>query len=269
MDSAQAQVTSVTVGGKNYSVGYTRISYNSNPEFFNTPANGGVMPWWTNAPGDDAIALDFYSLLIDRFAGLGNATAVIDASGPIYAYSTNTINTAAPFLWGVSCFREQPSKCTTRGPSLYYENLYYAYTLNPILPGGNNTINLTSNLGIFLLPEFSGGTLKVDQSNQLISEVFYIGPVDSSEIDTNNAFTEFSGNFMGSDPNNTTLTFSNSSTLTNSTGTSKGHSCLIGQHAGVHRPIHRRQHRGHHLQGRFTNQDPAHQSGQCPLYAHP
>jgi hypothetical protein len=44
--SAQAYV--VTVGGVQYDVSTFTGSYNDNIGKFRTPANGGVMPWWSN-----------------------------------------------------------------------------------------------------------------------------------------------------------------------------------------------------------------------------
>jgi hypothetical protein len=51
--SAQAFV--VTVGGVQYDVTTFTGSYNDNMGKFRTPANGGVMPWWSN----ESIANDF------------------------------------------------------------------------------------------------------------------------------------------------------------------------------------------------------------------
>lgn len=45
---SQAQALVVSVGGFDYDVTTFIGSYNDNVSKFNTPANGGVMPWWEN-----------------------------------------------------------------------------------------------------------------------------------------------------------------------------------------------------------------------------
>ena len=70
-----------------------------------------------------------------------------------------------------------------------------ATTLQPISLSGNNGINTTSNLGTSLLPQFEGGTLKVDQANATISQNFTLDSSSTNAIDANGNDVVFSGIF--------------------------------------------------------------------------
>jgi len=84
--SAQAYV--VTVGGVQYDVTTFTGTYNANISKFATPANGGVMPWWTE-DGDPeprgALASEFATQVGLAF-GLPNSGLVVSPSGPAFGY---------------------------------------------------------------------------------------------------------------------------------------------------------------------------------------
>jgi len=69
--SAQAYV--VTVGGVQYDVTTFTGSYNDNISKFATPAQGGVMPWWTR--GQDGSVARLFSLAVGTSLGLPNTAA--------------------------------------------------------------------------------------------------------------------------------------------------------------------------------------------------
>jgi hypothetical protein len=80
--SAQAYV--VTVGGVQYDVTTFTGSYDADTSKFATPANGGVMPWWTGN-GDKALASEF-ATKVGFFFGLPNSGLAVSPSGPAFAY---------------------------------------------------------------------------------------------------------------------------------------------------------------------------------------
>ncbi|WP_186593788.1 autotransporter domain-containing protein [Synechococcus sp. RS9909] len=73
---------------------------------------------------------------------------------------------------------------------------------NPIIPTGNisggNGINLTSNLGSLITPEFQGGTLTVDQDNSTYTQNFTLNGSTTNTIDANGRVSTFSGIFRDS-----------------------------------------------------------------------
>ena len=81
--SAQAYV--VTVGGLLYDVTTFTGSYNSNTSKFQTPANGGVMPWWGSSTLADEFATQVGS-------GLGQPNNLGAPFGPVFAYATSGQN---------------------------------------------------------------------------------------------------------------------------------------------------------------------------------
>jgi hypothetical protein len=68
--SAQAYVV---VGGVQYDVTTFTGSYNENISKFATPAQGGVMPWWTG--GQDGSVARLFSLAVGTSLGLPNTAA--------------------------------------------------------------------------------------------------------------------------------------------------------------------------------------------------
>jgi hypothetical protein len=78
----------VTVGGTQYDVTTFTGTYNANISKFATPANGGVMPWWTE-DGDPeprgALASEF-ATQVGLVFGLPNSGLVVSPSGPAFGY---------------------------------------------------------------------------------------------------------------------------------------------------------------------------------------
>jgi hypothetical protein len=83
-----ATLCRVTVGGLQYDVTTFTGSYNGNPSNFETPANNGVMPWWTG--GSNATATAFVTEVGGYFGtGLNGGMSFY---GPIFAYSVDVNN---------------------------------------------------------------------------------------------------------------------------------------------------------------------------------
>ena len=60
LSAGEAHALVVNVGGQDYDVTTFTGSFNDNLSKFATPANGGVMPWWTTGPeGTSATAAQF------------------------------------------------------------------------------------------------------------------------------------------------------------------------------------------------------------------
>ena len=76
----------------------------------------------------------------------------------------------------------------------------YVEQVVPILPSGNNAINLSSNLGGSLLPQFKGGVLRIDQSNQTVGQNFTLDGSSTNAIDANGNSATFSGVFSNEGP---------------------------------------------------------------------
>lgn len=74
-----AQAAIVNVGGTNYDVTYFTGAANSNLSKFNTPANGGQMPWW----GNSSLAQSF-ATAVGNQAGLPNLAG---DGGPFFAFA--------------------------------------------------------------------------------------------------------------------------------------------------------------------------------------
>jgi hypothetical protein len=77
--SAQAYV--VTVGGVQYDVTTFTGTYNANISKFATPANGGVMPWWTGAAVGEGILANAFATQVGLGLGLPNS-----GTGPAFGY---------------------------------------------------------------------------------------------------------------------------------------------------------------------------------------
>jgi hypothetical protein len=77
--SAQAFV--VTVDGVQYDVTTFTGSYNSDTNKFQTPANGGVMPWWTGAAVGEGILANAFATQVGLGLGLPNS-----GTGPACGY---------------------------------------------------------------------------------------------------------------------------------------------------------------------------------------
>jgi len=80
--SAQAFV--VNVGGMQYDVTTFTGTYDANTSKFATPANGGVMPWWTG-DGNKTLASEF-ATQVGLFFGLPNSGLAVSPSGPAFGY---------------------------------------------------------------------------------------------------------------------------------------------------------------------------------------
>ena len=76
IDAGGSKAAIFNIGGQDYDVTTFSGSYNSDTSRFNTPANGGVMPWWGN------------SGLAQQFAtAVGNSMGlVLGTQGPFFAY---------------------------------------------------------------------------------------------------------------------------------------------------------------------------------------
>ena len=75
----------VMVGGLQYDVTTFTGTYNDNTSKFETPANGGVMPWW----GSSTLANEFATQV---GSGLGQPNNLGSPFGPVYAYATSGQN---------------------------------------------------------------------------------------------------------------------------------------------------------------------------------
>ena len=94
----------------------------------------------------------------------------------------------------------------------------YVEQVVPILPSGNNAINLSSNLGGSLLPQFKGGVLRIDQTNQTLSQNFTLDGSGTNAIDADGNSATFSGVFSNEVPAVAgAITFQNSKPGTSST----------------------------------------------------
>ncbi|MCX5953224.1 MAG: hypothetical protein NTZ40_06980 [Cyanobacteria bacterium] len=80
--SAQAFV--VNVGGMQYDVTTFTGTYDANTSKFATPANGGLMPWWTG-DGNKTLA-SVFATQVGLFFGLPNSGLAVSPSGPAFGY---------------------------------------------------------------------------------------------------------------------------------------------------------------------------------------
>ncbi len=59
LGAGQAQALVVNVNGQNWNVTTFTGTYNANSSKFETPANGGAMPWFTSPTGSSSLAVSF------------------------------------------------------------------------------------------------------------------------------------------------------------------------------------------------------------------
>jgi hypothetical protein len=85
LSAGSAQAVVVTVDGVQYDVTTFTGSYNDNTSKFQTPANGGVMPWW----GSSVLAVQFATQV---GSGLGQPNNLGTPFGPVFAYATSGQN---------------------------------------------------------------------------------------------------------------------------------------------------------------------------------
>jgi len=86
LTAGQAQAVVVTVGGQDWDVTTFTGTYNDNTSKFETPANGGVMPWWGNCPQQgctESLARQFADALAGAIP-VGTVGGVI--YGPFFGY---------------------------------------------------------------------------------------------------------------------------------------------------------------------------------------
>jgi len=83
VEAGGAKAIIVNVNGQDYDVTTFTGSYNGSTSNFNTPANGGVMPWW----GNSTLAQQFVTAVGSSIAG-SNLGA--QSGGPFFPYSLIT-----------------------------------------------------------------------------------------------------------------------------------------------------------------------------------
>jgi hypothetical protein len=90
---APASAVTVTIDSKEYDVDVFKGSYSGNEKLFQSPLQGGDMPWWGDSSGD--LARRFAEQV---FAQLGAGPS--PGYGPVFAYERTggTINGLAPSL---------------------------------------------------------------------------------------------------------------------------------------------------------------------------
>lgn len=82
LTGGQAKALTVSVGGFDYDVTTFTGTYKDNVSKFETPANGGVMPWW----GDSGLASSFASAVWDSLGLIPNNGYQPVAAAPLFAY---------------------------------------------------------------------------------------------------------------------------------------------------------------------------------------
>ena len=85
LGAGQAQAVVVNVNGQNWNVTTFTGSYNDNISKFNTPANGGVMPWWTGSLPSSSLARQF-AIAVGLSLGTANPTEYSNG-GPFFPYT--------------------------------------------------------------------------------------------------------------------------------------------------------------------------------------
>jgi hypothetical protein len=86
LTAGEAHAVVVNVGGQDYDVTTFTGSFLDNISKFQTPANGGVMPWWTTGPeGTSAIAVQFANA-VGTALGTPNGSPDPDV-GPLFAFN--------------------------------------------------------------------------------------------------------------------------------------------------------------------------------------
>jgi len=84
LSAGQAQAVVVSVNGQNWNVTTFTGTFNANTSKFATPANGGVMPWWTGVNGQFSSANSFANA-VALSLGLPNFG---DIGGPLFPFSS-------------------------------------------------------------------------------------------------------------------------------------------------------------------------------------
>ncbi|MFM7513289.1 MAG: hypothetical protein ACKO3F_07980, partial [Cyanobium sp.] len=79
--NSQAQTLVVTDNGQNWDVTTFNGSYNDNISKFDTPANGGVMPWWRS----DFEVAEAFAAAVGSNLGLRSITALPPSYAPLSA----------------------------------------------------------------------------------------------------------------------------------------------------------------------------------------
>jgi hypothetical protein len=115
LTAGQANAFVVNVGGQNYDVTTFSGAYNPNSTFFETAANGGVMPWWGNASVADVFAAAVGSAL-----GYPADNNFGSAQGPFFAYTSyfDIFQTQVPSI------AYQQTSSTTQSTGLNCNNSY-------------------------------------------------------------------------------------------------------------------------------------------------
>jgi len=86
LTAGEAHAVVVNVGGQDWDVTTFTGSFIDNISKFQTPANGGVMPWWTTGPeGTSAIAVQF-AAAVGTALGTPNGSPDPDL-GPFFAFN--------------------------------------------------------------------------------------------------------------------------------------------------------------------------------------
>ena len=104
---SQAQALVVSVGGFDYDVTTFAGSYKDNVSKFNTPANGGLMPWWENYDSVNNwttnLASDF-ALEVKYSLGSSTQCEICSPIGPLFAYELRPQfnSTKAAFYAGIN-----------------------------------------------------------------------------------------------------------------------------------------------------------------------
>ena len=225
------------VNGVNYTLDAKYVN-TSDSQFLNyarygdaSPAQGqNFLPWW----GDKALAKSMAESF--KFE-LGRNYASGQSFGAWFNYKETGIATSA------YVFMSNP-RANLYGASSGYSGSYTQLILPilarptsaPIIRTGNlknggTGINLTSNLGSLITPEFQGGTLTVNQNNSNVTQNFTLDSSTTNAIDANGNEASFSGVFSNAASgtpgnirfensvigNNKAITLTGSSTYTGTT----------------------------------------------------
>ena len=108
LGAGQAQALVVNVNGQNWNVTTFTGSYNDNSFKFNTPANGGVMPWWTGSLSSSSLARQF-AIAVGLSLGTANPSEYSNG-GPFFPYYLGAGNTSV-----FSCYWRQTTQDTRCG----------------------------------------------------------------------------------------------------------------------------------------------------------
>jgi autotransporter-associated beta strand protein len=171
--SAQADQVAVTIGANTYWITYDELSYDSNPEKFNTSA----MPWW----GDSSLTNQFATAVGDKLG-----VPVFGTYGPLFGWTTNSEYVSIFYYDGFSIV-----DCPTGCPAFNQPYQYAVLGTPPGISPGNlaNASNPYSTT-------FAGGTLLVDTPGTY-SQNWLLLNVQGNSIDQGGVRSTFSGVFSG------------------------------------------------------------------------